>query len=104
MKNQSPSIKAFLLYKNQLSKNRKKYKEEISKNNNEYNTKENISFYKKYKNTMDFRGSTVLMVSHGMGTIVDNCTKCVWIEKGKLMMIGNPKIVCTSYRQLNGSK
>ena len=56
MKNQSPSIKAFLLYKNQLSKNRKKYKEEISKNNNEYNTKENISFYKKYKNTMDFRG------------------------------------------------
>lgn len=49
-------------------------------------------------------GSTVLMVSHGMGTIIDNCTKCVWIEKGKLMMIGNPQIVCTSYRQLNGSK
>ena len=24
-------------------------------------------------------GSTVLMVSHGMDTILDNCTKCVWI-------------------------
>ena len=55
MKNQSPSLKAFLLYKNQLIKNKKKLKEEISKNNNECNTKENISFYKKYKNTMDFR-------------------------------------------------
>lgn len=49
-------------------------------------------------------GSTVLMVSHGMGTIIDNCTKCVWIEKGELMMVGEPKIVCASYRQQNDSE
>lgn len=43
-------------------------------------------------------GSTVLMVSHGMGTILDNCTKCVWIEKGELRMIGEPKVVCEEYQ------
>ena len=46
-------------------------------------------------------GSTVLMVSHGMGTIIDNCTKCVWIEKGELRMIGEPKTVCAEYRKMN---
>lgn len=46
-------------------------------------------------------GSTVLMVSHGMGTIIDNCTKCVWIEKGELKMIGEPKKVCAEYRKMN---
>ena len=43
-------------------------------------------------------GSTVLMVSHGIGTILKNCTKVVWIEKGKLQMVGNPDIVCAAYR------
>lgn len=45
-------------------------------------------------------GSTVLMVSHGMDTIIDNCTKCVWIEKGELRMIGEPRDVCAEYRKL----
>ena len=49
-------------------------------------------------------GSTVLMVSHGMDTIIDNCTKCVWIEKGELRMIGEPKDVCAEYRKLNDGK
>ena len=44
-------------------------------------------------------GSTVLLVSHSMETIVDNCTKCIWIEKGKLRMIGKPKKVCAEYRK-----
>ena len=43
-------------------------------------------------------GSTVLMVSHGMGTILDNCTKVVWIEKGKLQMVGDARTVCAAYR------
>ena len=47
-------------------------------------------------------GSTVLMVSHGMGTILENCTKVVWIEKGNLKMIGEPKKVCAAYRKMNG--
>ncbi|MCR5665897.1 MAG: ABC transporter ATP-binding protein [Eubacterium sp.] len=43
-------------------------------------------------------GSTVLMVSHGMGTILDNCTKVVWIEQGNMRMVGDPKTVCSAYR------
>jgi ABC-type polysaccharide/polyol phosphate transport system ATPase subunit len=46
-------------------------------------------------------GSTVLMVSHGMDTILQNCTKCVWIEKGELRMIGEPKVVCGEYQRLS---
>lgn len=47
-------------------------------------------------------GSTVLMVSHGMGTILEHCTKVVWIEKGKLMMVGEAKMVCGAYQRKNG--
>lgn len=46
-------------------------------------------------------GSTVLMVSHGMGTILENCTKVVWIEKGELRMVGEPKTVCEAYQKMN---
>lgn len=44
-------------------------------------------------------GSTVLMVSHGMGTILENCTKVVWIEKGVLQMVGEAKEVCGAYQR-----
>ena len=47
-------------------------------------------------------GSIVLIISHGMGTILDNCTKCVWIEKGVLKMVGDPKKVCDAYREYGG--
>ena len=50
---------------------------------------------------VDHGGSTVLMVSHGMGTIKDNCTKAVWIEKGELRMVGDPKEVCKAYSNMN---
>lgn len=46
-------------------------------------------------------GATVLIVSHDMSTIIENCTKVVWIEKGKLKMCGEPKVVCEKYRMLN---
>lgn len=45
-------------------------------------------------------GSTVLIVSHSMPTIIENCTKCVWIEKGQLRMVGEPKVVCNEYKNL----
>lgn len=47
-------------------------------------------------------GSTVLMVSHGMGTILENCTKVVWIEKGKLQMVGDARTVCSAYKNQFG--
>ena len=45
-------------------------------------------------------GSTVLLVSHGMGTIRENCSKVVWIEKGELRMVGTPDVVCKAYQQM----
>lgn len=44
-------------------------------------------------------GSTVLMVSHSLNSIMENCSKVVWIEKGQLQMIGDPKEVCMAYRK-----
>ncbi len=49
-------------------------------------------------------GSTVLMVSHSMNTILENCSKVVWIEKGHLKMVGEPKEVCAAYRQMQAQK
>lgn len=49
-------------------------------------------------------GSTVLIVSHSPSVIKGNCTKAVWIEKGKLRMVGEPKEVCAAYEKMNESK
>ena len=48
-------------------------------------------------------GSTVLLVSHSMGTILENCDRVVWIEKGKMKMCGEPKVVCAEYRKLESN-
>ena len=45
-------------------------------------------------------GATVLIVSHDMDTIIENCSKVVWIEKGKSKMIGDSKYVCTEYKEM----
>lgn len=45
-------------------------------------------------------GSTVLMVSHNMNTIRQNCSKVVWIERGTLRMIGEPSEVCKAYSSM----
>lgn len=44
-------------------------------------------------------GATVLIVSHSMGAIMQNCNKAVWIEKGVLQMVGTPKVVCDAYQK-----
>lgn len=46
-------------------------------------------------------GATVLIVSHSMDTIMKNCERVVWIEKGKLMMVGDAKEVCGAYKRMN---
>ena len=44
-------------------------------------------------------GSTVLLVSHSMETIKDNCSRAIWIEKGNLKMDGDTETVCNAYRK-----
>lgn len=46
-------------------------------------------------------GATVFMVAHGMDTILKNCNKVVWIEKGVMKMAGNPQKVCEAYMNYN---
>lgn len=46
-------------------------------------------------------GSTVLIVSHSTSVIRNNCTKAVWIEKGILRAVGDPKEVCDAYEKMN---
>ena len=42
-------------------------------------------------------GGTVLIVSHSTHTIVRNCTRAVWLEKGIQKMMGDPKEGCRAY-------
>lgn len=46
-------------------------------------------------------GSTVLIVSHSTSVIKSNCTKAVWIEKGRLRAFGTPEEVCEVYEKMN---
>lgn len=41
--------------------------------------------------------ATVLFVSHSIPQIRRLCTKVVWLEKGCVKMVGNPKEVCDAY-------
>jgi teichoic acid transport system ATP-binding protein len=38
-----------------------------------------------------------------MQSILDTCTRVIWIEKGEMMMDGEPKAVVNAYNQHTGS-
>jgi lipopolysaccharide transport system ATP-binding protein len=44
------------------------------------------------------RGRIVLMVSHALESIVQMCSRCLWLEGGRLMMDGEPKVVTAAYQ------
>lgn len=46
-------------------------------------------------------GSTVLLVSHGMETIKDNCNRVIWLEKGNIKMNGKTDYICNAYHNNN---
>lgn len=59
-----------------------------------------MHFQEKSKNKMMSMiegGTTVLYVSHSLESIKSLCTKVVWIEHGKIQMIGDPNEVCERY-------
>jgi ABC-type polysaccharide/polyol phosphate transport system ATPase subunit len=41
----------------------------------------------------------LILVSHALATIEDICNEVIWLNKGKLMMRGNPAEVITAYRE-----
>ena len=42
---------------------------------------------------------TVFLVSHSLATIQAMCTRVLWIHEGKLVMDGEPKEVCGTYKK-----
>lgn len=42
-------------------------------------------------------GTTVLIVSHALEQICRLCTRVMWLDKGKIKMIGDTKTVCDAY-------
>ena len=57
-------------------------------------------FQKKCLNTMeDLRsgGRTVIFVSHNMAAVENLCTRCVWIDSGRVKEDGDPRAVIQSY-------
>ena len=49
------------------------------------------------------RAGTVFLVSHSMKSILDTCTRVIWIEKGELIMDGKPEKVVKAYNKHTGS-
>lgn len=45
--------------------------------------------------------TTVIIVSHSIEQIERLCKHCVWLEKGKIKMIGETKEVCDAYKNIN---
>lgn len=43
------------------------------------------------------RGKIVILVSHSMTTIKSMCNRCIWMDKGKIRMDGEPNAVTQSY-------
>ncbi|MEU6497125.1 ATP-binding cassette domain-containing protein [Streptomyces sp. NPDC046984] len=44
------------------------------------------------------QAATVFLVSHSLSTIQDGCNRAIWVEDGRVRMIGNPAEVLAHYR------
>lgn len=52
-------------------------------------------------NRMMADDTTVIIVSHSIEQIERLCKHCVWLEKGKIKMIGDAQTVCDAYKNSN---
>lgn len=50
-------------------------------------------------NAMISDDTTVIIVSHSLEQIERLCKHCMWLDKGKIKMIGDAQEVCDAYRQ-----
>lgn len=56
-----------------------------------------LDVFEKYK----AEGQTVILVTHDMGTVRTFCNRALLLDKGKIMEIGDPKVVAEKYSALN---
>lgn len=57
-------------------------------------------FRDRSKNRMDelrSKAGSVFLVSHSLDTITEMCTRVIWLDKGELLMDGDPEIVTKAY-------
>ena len=54
-------------------------------------------------NAMINDDTTVIIVSHSIEQIERLCKHCVWLEKGKIKMIGDAAEVCAAYKNMNNN-
>ena len=43
--------------------------------------------------------TTALIVSHSLSTVRKQCTKVLWLDKGRMVMFGEPNVVCDAYKE-----
>lgn len=46
-------------------------------------------------------GGTILFVSHGASTIIELCDRAILLDRGELLLDGNPKLVVDKYQKLS---
>lgn len=56
-----------------------------------------LDVFEKYK----AEGQTVILVTHDMGTVRKFCNRALLLDKGKIVEIGDPKLVAEKYSSLN---
>ena len=64
----------------------------------------NEAFQKKSRERLQSfqeKGSTVLMVSHGLDSMITMCNRVAWLDQGKLRLLGEPSEVVAAYREDN---
>jgi ABC-2 type transport system ATP-binding protein len=45
-------------------------------------------------------GATVLMVSHSIENVRENCQRAMWLDQGEIQVIGDADQVCNAYQQV----
>lgn len=55
--------------------------------------------YNKMKELISDEHRTVIIVSHGLGTIKELCNEVLWLHEGKIKMIGKPEEVIPAYQE-----
>ena len=59
----------------------------------------------KMQSIIDNGDTTALMVSHSLQSVRTQCNKVLWLDKGRMVMFGDPNTVCDAYAEyLNTGK